>query len=67
MDGVSMKVGDLVRISDDWSELDIEGFGIITGFHTDPDGDFEGALVWVLWDSGYMSKEFFVSLEVVCK
>ena len=63
-----MSIGDLVKIADDWSELDIEGFGIITGFHKDPDGEFESTLVSVLWDSGYESKEFFVSLEVVsCK
>ena len=62
-----MKVGDLVKISDDWSELRIEGFGIITGFHKDHDGEFESTLVSVLWDTGFESKEFFVSLEVVCK
>ena len=62
-----MNIGDLVKIADEWSELDIEGFGIITGFHTDHDGELESTLVSVLWDSGHLSKEFFVSLEAVCK
>jgi hypothetical protein len=62
-----MKVGDLVRVSDDWSELDIEGFGIVTAFHPSPNDGPWGRRVSVLWDSGYLSEEFFVSLEVVCK
>ena len=62
-----MKVGDLVRVSDDWSELDIEGFGIVTAFHKTPDDGPWGCRVSVLWDPGFESKEFFVCLEVVCK
>jgi hypothetical protein len=48
-----MKVGDLVRVSDDWSELDIEGFGIVTAFHPSPNDGPWGRRVSVLWDSGY--------------
>ena len=63
-----MRVGDLVKISDDWSEIDIEGLGVVTDIYQDPEGEFGSLLVVVLWGSGQKTHEYFVSLEAVpCK
>ena len=63
-----MEIGDLVKISDDWSEIDIEGIGVVANIYQDPEGEFGSLLVSVLWGTGRTTNEYFVSLEVVpCK
>ena len=36
-----MEIGDLIRISKDWSEMMFYGkLGVVTNIYIDPDGDF---------------------------
>ena len=64
-----MEVGDLIKVSDDWHELDIHDYGIALRIYPDPCGELGGLTVSVLWANGNISEEFFVALEVVssCK
>ena len=63
-----MEIGDLIRISKDWSEMMFYGkLGVATNIYTDPDGDFGARMVTVLWENGETSEEWFVALEAVCK
>ena len=61
-----MEVGDLIRISEDWSEMMFYGkLGVATNIYIDLEGDFDALMVTVLWENGESSEEWFVALEVV--
>ena len=65
-----MIIGDLIRISKDWSEMMFYGkLGVATNIYTDPDinGNIGARMVTVLWETGESSEEWFIALEVVCK
>ena len=63
-----MEVGDLIRISEDWSEMMFYGkLGVATNIYIDLEGDFGARMVTVLWENGESSEEWFVALETVCK
>jgi hypothetical protein len=63
-----MEIGDLIRISKDWSEMMFCGkLGVATNIYIDPEDDYAVRMVTVLWENGETSEEWFVALEVVCK
>ena len=60
-----MKVGDLVKltniVSDDYMNLR----GIVLDIYPDPEGEFGGLKVSVLWADGDKTQEFWIDLEVI--
>ena len=61
-----MQIGDLVTVSEDWSELGFCGMlGVVTNIYQDPEGECGGRMVTVLWENGVSSEEWFVALEAV--
>ena len=62
-----MQVGDLVKltslVTDDYLKLR----GIVLDIYPDPQGEFGGLMVSVLWTDADKTQEFWVDLEVVCK
>ncbi len=60
-----MKVGDLVKLtniaSDDYMNLR----GIVLDIYPDPEGEFGGLKVSVLWTDGDKTQEFWIDLEVI--
>ena len=45
-----MEVGDLIRISEDWSEMMFYGkLGVATNIYIDLEGDLGARMVTVLW------------------
>ncbi len=64
-----MKVGDLVKLTQ-FSVGRLGGlYGIILDIYPDPEGEFGGLKVSVLWADGDITQGFWVDLEVVssCK
>ena len=63
-----MKVGDLVKLGNVGGGLLGDLRGIVLDIYPDPEGEFGGLLVSVLWTDGDKSQEFWVDLDVVpCK
>ena len=60
-----MKVGDLIKLSDNFGDQTLRG--IILDIYEDPDGEFGAKLLSVLWSDGDKCEEFPVDVEVVCK
>ena len=62
-----MKVGDLVRLTYIGNGLLGDLRGTVLDIYPDPEGEFGGLKVSVLWTDGDKTQEFWIDLEVVCK
>jgi len=63
-----MKVGDLVKLTNIVANDYMKLRGIVLGIYPDPEGDFGGLKVSVLWTDGDKTEEFWIDLEAVsCK